>query len=337
MKKTVPPLHFLPVANGGKSPLDEELRSRLTLAHADHTIRSMAGKLSFRLQELTRKAAYSHYIQKAVAAADPAAGMPAVIALLDAEFDRLSDELKSWNESASIAEQRARALAAEVNPLIVKSANLAATKRSQIEWLERKIFGAKHRKTDQIEKLRTAGLNDEQIDLLGLLPPPLDVEKLRRQIHILMEDIARLEAFNTDPLHRKSLLGDLDLDDDGWSRLQELEKVATEQVKAEVVVEQAKRAERVAGMVAIEAEKQAQARLLVDRAILKKAAIKSELNELNGKILANQARAATNPEMLAWRQRRDTLNRNLGALDDFISDTPLHRLEKLQGLSLDAA
>jgi hypothetical protein len=208
-------LHFLPVANGGETPITDELYDILNLAHADHTVRSLAGKLSFRHQELVRKAAYSHYVQKAVNAAGPDGDISKVVAQLEDEYAQLSNELAAWNSSANVAERRAKERSAKRVPMI-KRANHAVVKReNEILQLKTLLNDARRNGVQTSEKLKSyklAGLTDEQIAKLGDAgTTAYDVEQAEWRIKVLEGEVQRLNAFIFDPLHRLAKLQGLEL------------------------------------------------------------------------------------------------------------------------------
>lgn len=214
MKNTVSP-YFLPVANGGETPITEELHGRLCLAHADNMVRSLAGKLAFRLQELTRKAAYSHYVQQAIDAAGPDGDVSEVIANLEDEYASLSAELAAWNDSAKVAELRSKERSAKIAPMIRRANNATINRENEILRLKTMLNEARRNGVQPSEKLKAykaAGLTAKQIAKLGDAgPTAYDVENAEWRIKVLEGELQRLNAFVFDPMHRESKLQGLEL------------------------------------------------------------------------------------------------------------------------------
>lgn len=215
--KSATSIYFDPLANGGENPLPQEHLERLTLAHADAQVRSLAGKLSFRFQELARKASYSHFVERAVESADPDAGTAGVILALEQEFERASAALAAWNQSATVADRRARERSAEIAPLILRANNALINRENKITRLKMMLSDVRRNGLANSEKLKVykaAGLTKVQISKLGDAgPTAFDVEQAEWEIKVLEGEVQRINAFIADPLHRLSQLQGLKLTD----------------------------------------------------------------------------------------------------------------------------
>lgn len=215
--KSAASISFRPLANGEENPLPQEHLERLTLAHADAQVRSLAGKISFRIQEFCRKAAYSHLVEQAVESADPDAGVAGVVQALEQEFEFVSSALAAWNASATVADRRAREHS-ELSAKVLRQANNAKIRRQNeiVELRERlrdiRING--QRNSDRMAAYVTAGLSAEQINKLGDAgPAPAEIENLHVRMQSLDAEVRQLSAFISHPLHPCELLGEIELSD----------------------------------------------------------------------------------------------------------------------------
>ncbi|WP_428827691.1 hypothetical protein ACLIKD_06785 [Azonexus sp. IMCC34842] len=209
-------LHFLPVANGGETPITDELHSAICLAHADNAVRSLAGKLAFRLQELTRKAAYAHYVQQAVDAAGLDGEISKIIANLEDEYASLSAELAAWNDSAKVAERRAKERSAQIAPMIRRANNKMIVCENEILRLKMLLNEARRpggmRPSEKLRAYQSAGLSSEQIEKLGDAGlTPISIEQAEWDIMVIEGELQRLNDFVRDPLHQLSRLQGMEL------------------------------------------------------------------------------------------------------------------------------
>lgn len=326
----------LPV-NGLQEQAPQELQDRLAIAFADHQVRGLAQRTAFRITELARKAALDHVMATAVEAADPDTGNAGILEELEKAFTEISAELAEWNAAANLSQMRARQRAAETNHLVVRAMNFIVRKRGEIGYVERQLSAQRVRTSDKAERLREAGLTEEELDTLGVLPPPVDAEKLRRQWQILTAEIEALNAFSADPLRRLSLLGDIDLDAQDGEDIQRVEKLAEADAKQAIAASEKRRTKKQLEADRLAAEKLAKDRILVDRAILIEAAKQRKIHALSGKlsVASAQGRESLNPELVGWRQQIAALQKDIAALNDFCSDYPNYRIEKVNGLLAD--
>lgn len=323
-------------ANGLEEPATQELQDRLALAFADHQVRGMAQKTAFRITELARKAALDSCMVQAIESSDPAAGNVGILAALENAFAEVSTELNEWNNAARISQQRASQRAADTNRLVVRAMDVAARKRCDIAYIERQQFSARVRTSDKAERLRKAGLTEAELDILGVLPPEVDTEKLGRQWQILSTEIAAIERFCTDPLRRVALLGEIDLyasDDADRQRVEKLAEADAKDVIAANVKRKTRKQKEAERLTAQKAEKDAK---IVERAVRLRDIKQRTLDSVEANIMAAQNRHFTDPELSNWRQQAESIGKDIAALNEFCRDYPAYRIELANGL-LDVA